>query len=485
MMTRDEIRALYDQGPDAVIDLVERLFAIIKDQQAQITALSQRVRHLEERLAINSRNSNKPPSSDQFSKKTRSLRKRGKNKSGAQTGHEPHNLRRVDNPDEVVLHKVDRCNQCNHSLESVQMLDYSARQVFDLPSIKLSVTEHRAEIKSCPECGESNIAAFPQQVTNLVQYGENIKALGVYLMSYQLLPYRRTREILEDICGQALAEGTLQKGLFDCYQKLEQPVELIKNAVQQASVGHFDETGFYLDSSRQWLHVASTSELTYYQHHKKRGRKATDEIGILPEFRGRAMHDGLRSYLTYGCDHALCNVHHLRELTFLEEEQGRAWAGEMKRLLMRIKRRADKALRQGKASLTRRQQKYYERDYESILRRAMRVEARQPKPETGARGPKKQTKAKNLLDRLTWYKEYVLAFMRDFEVPFDNNLAERDLRMMKVQQKISGSFRTEQGARIFCRIRSYISTMRKQGHKVLAALRSAFTGNPILPLLSG
>lgn len=332
-MTRDEIRAVYDQGPDAVIDLVERLFAIIADQQAQIAALTQRVRLLEERLAVNSRNSNKPPSSDNFSKKSRSLRKRGKNKSGAQKGHAPHNLRRVDSPDEVVLHKVDRCKQCNHSLEDVELLDYSARQVFDLPAIKLSVTEHRAEIKPCPQCGTSNLAAFPQPVSNTVQYGENIKAFAVYLMSYQLLPYRRTREILEDLTGQGLAEGTLQKGLEACYEQLEQPVELIKQAVEQARVGHFDETGFYLDSKRQWLHVAATNELTYYQHHKQRGRKATDEIGILPVFRGRAMHDGLRSYLSYECAHALCNVHHLRELTFLEEEQGRAWAGEMKRLL--------------------------------------------------------------------------------------------------------------------------------------------------------
>jgi transposase len=325
MMTRDEIRAVYDQGPDAVIDLVERLFAIISDQQAQIAALSDRVRHLEERLAINSRNSNNPPSSDSFSNKTRSLRKRGKKRSGAQKGHTPHTLSRVDTPDEVVLHKVDRCKACNCSLKDVTAADYTARQVFDLPQIKLSVREHRAEIKQCPDCGRNNIAAFPQQVSNTVQYGENIKSLGVYLMSYQLLPYRRTRQLLEELAGQAVAEGTLQKGLEQCFEQLEQPVELIKKGVEQAELGHFDETGFYLNGKRQWLHVACTPELTYYQHHSCRGIKATDEIGILPHFKGRAMHDGLRSYLSYPCEHALCNVHDLRELTFLEEEQGCTW----------------------------------------------------------------------------------------------------------------------------------------------------------------
>lgn len=485
MMNRDEIRAVYDRGPEAVIELVEHLFAIIAQQQQQIASLTQRVEELEARLNTDSRNSNKPPSSDTFKKKSRSLRKKGQKKTGAQPGHDPHSLRQVPNPDRVIIHQVERCYRCKASLKNIAASDCYARQVFDLPQVKMEVTEHRVEVKFCPGCGNRCEGEFPPGITNLTQYGDSIKSLAVYLMNYQLLPYRRTREIVAEFVGQPVAEGSLQSALLECFQGLCQTQELIREGVLKAELTHFDETGFYVEGKRQWLHVASTCGLTYYSHHTRRGRKATDEIGILPRFSGIALHDALHNYLSYSCDHALCNAHHLRELTYLEEEEHQKWAARMKELLIEIKQAVEAARDKGKSRLSESQIKEYERRYCKILKQGLRVESRKPSPATGRRGKKKQTKAKNLLDRMKRYRRETLRFMYDFRVPFDNNQAERDVRMMKVQQKISGSFRTEQGARIFCRIRSYISTMRKQGHNVLAALKSVFAGNPIVPTLSG
>lgn len=300
MMNRDEIIAVYDRGPEAVIELVEHLFAIIAQQQQQIASLSQqvasltqRISELEARLNTDSHNSNLPPSSDSFKNKTRSLRKRGKRKRGAQPGHDPHCLRQVDNPDRVIIHRVEKCLNCQASLKDVAASDCNARQVFDLPQVKMEVTEHRVEVKICPVCGVSCEAQFPEGVTNLTQYGETIKSLSVYLMNYQLLPYRRTREIVADFIGQPVAEGSLLSALKQCFEGLAQSDALIKQAVGKTCLAHFDETGFYVEAKRQWLHVASTSGLTYYSHHPKRGCKAMDEIAILPRFKGIALHDAL------------------------------------------------------------------------------------------------------------------------------------------------------------------------------------------------
>lgn len=484
-MNRDEIKAVYDRGPEAVIELVEHLFAIIQQQQIEIARLTQRVNELEARLNIDSHNSNKPPSSDSFKKKSRSLRQPSKKKPGAQPDHEPHSLQQVANPDRVIIHQVNECDQCNASLVDVAVEDYHCRQVFDLPPIKLEVTQHQVEIKLCPNCSTLCQGQFPHQVSNLTQYGEGVKSLAVYLINYQLLPYRRSREMMQDLLGQPLAEGTLHSALEQCFDGLSQTEELIRQGIIKADLAHFDETGFYVEGNRQWLHVASTSRLTHYAHHQKRGRAASEEIAILPAFEGRAIHDGLKSYMSYSCKHGLCNAHHLRELTFLEEEMGEKWAGEMKILLPEIKERVEKAVEEAKTALSPEEIKEFEGRYDRILKRGLRAESRKPALPTGKRGPKKQSKGKNLLDRLMKYREETLAFMYDFSVPFDNNLAERDLRMMKVKQKISGCFRKGEGANRFCRIRSYISTMRKQGHNVLTALKSVFAGRPIAPALSG
>jgi len=489
-MKREEIKAIYDQGPEAVIDLVERLFSIIEKQQEQITAqqeqitkLTARVKELEDRLAKNSQNSSKPPSTDQ-QRQTNSLRKPTGNKSGGQTGHEGNTLCQVENPDHTVVHEIVKCCDCGFDLQSTPASQYDCRQVFDLPPVKLEVTEHQAEVKECPQCGQTNTAGFPDGVNNIVQYGKVIKGLIVYLMNYQLIPYRRTTEIIADLCGQSISEGTLHQTVAECADNLADSCEQIKEAIKQAGVANFDETGLYVNGERFWLHVSATKTLTYYQYHEKRGSEALDAINILPNFTGTAVHDGYSCYQDYCCQHALCNAHHLRELTFLAEQYGLAWANKMIAHLLKIKEAVDDARLAGKTLLDKIAIAKFERRYQRILREGLAADIPPEPSDQPRRGRKKQSKAKNLLDRLSNYRKETLAFMYDFNVPFDNNQAERDIRMMKVQQKISGCFRSTMGAKVFCQIRSYISSMRKQGHNVFAVLKSVFSPNPIQPAFS-
>jgi len=318
-----------------------------------------------------------------------------------------------------------------------------------------------------------------------VQYGPQLKSLVVYLVDYHLLPWQRTCELLGDLLGQPLAAGTLAAAITDCAQGLVAAEEQIKQALTRAPVAHCDETGLSVAGRREWVHVASTTLLTYYGPHAKRGGAATQAIGILPAFSGRAVHDAWAPYFEYACAHGLCNAHHLRELTFVHEQLGQGWAGEMKELLVSIKHAVARARATGATALPKAQQRRFQTTYESLLATGLQVPENHPPPATGKRGRPKQTKAKNLLDRLGQYKAETLAFMSDFAVPFDNNQAERDLRMLKVQQKIAGCFRSTGGAQAFCRIRGYLSTLKKQGRNVLTALSSVFAGYPLSPLPEG
>jgi transposase len=361
---------------------------------------------------------------------------------------------------------------------------YERRQVVDIPPLlALEVSEHRALRKKCSGCGRSTTASFPAEVSARVGYGPRIKALCVYLMNYQLLPYERTSELLEDLFGKpAPGAGTLHSVLRSCFEGLQDTEEAIKAGIRQARVGHFDETGLRVGEKGMWVHVGSTTKLTHYAVHQKRGSLATKEIGILPSFRGVAVHDGLTAYGAYEqCKHALCNAHHLRELTFIEEEHEQQWAGQMKALLMEIEEAVREEAARGGKRLASETIRDFERRYQRVLKAGLA--ANPPPKRTGKRGRPKQSKGKNLVDRLDKHRGAVLRFMHDFGVPFDNNQAERDLRMIKVRQKISGCFRTEEGASAFLRIRGYISTVKKQGENVLAALESIFVGEPFIPNL--
>lgn len=472
----------YRQGPDAIVALVAGLMA---ELAGRVTALEAENAGLRARLNLTSRNSSKPPSSDGpgSTPHPKSQRTPSGRKSGGQPGHPGHTLRLVDAPNEVLVHAPARCQACGQSLADTPAVHRERRQVVDLPPVKVRVVEHQVETKCCPACGAETAGVFPEGVTAPAQYGPTVATVGVYLNQEQLLPLERTCQTLADLFGCPLAEGTLEGMVGDCHEQLAEAEAAIKQGVTEAAVAHFDETGVRIAGKTRWLHVASTASLTFYAAHPKRGREAVDAVGVLPAFVGRAVHDGLTSYWQYGrCAHALCNAHHLRELTFVEEELGQSWAGDLKALLREIKQAVDEVRGEGMTALPPEMRGAFGLRYDAVLEAGR---AANPPPEpTGQRGRPKRGKAGSLVERLRERKGAVLAFMEDFQVPFDNNQAERDLRMVKVRQKVSGCFRTTAGAEQFCRIRGYISTLRKQGVSVLSGLSRAITRDPPLPTLT-
>jgi len=305
-------------------------------------------------------------------------------------------------------------------------------------------------------------------------------ATAVYLVQQQLLPWARACEVLSDLVGAQISEGTLASLIERCAQNLGEVEEQIKQALVKADVLHQDETGLYVKGVRQWMHVTCTPRLTHYAVHASRGRAALDAIGILPRFGGTSVHDGWRSYFLYACSHALCLVHLLRELTFLAEEQRLEWAADLKALLLEMKQATDQAREQGLATLHPLEVEDWQAQFVALLAHADATTPTAQAP-PGKKGRAKQSAARNLLDRLIGDQQAVLAFLHRLVVPFDNNQAERDVRMVKVQQKVSGSFRSEAGASAFCRIRGYLSTLRKQGLDLLASLEATLRGHPILP----
>ncbi len=492
MMTRQEAEAIYDAGKDTVVRVlldmdrrIRSLEAQVQDLSARLGASEHRVRHLEEQVARNSHNSHKPPSSDGLAKpKPKSLRPKSQRPTGGQPGHPGHTLRMVEKPDRIVPHRVERCSGCGRSLAGQQPDRVERRQVHDLPEPKLEVTEHQAEVKTCP-CGCVNRAAFPSEAAAPVQYGPRVKSVGVYLGEYQLLPFDRLAEIMRDLFAcESLSEGTLVNFKADCSRRLE-PVEVaIRDLAAAAPVAGFDETGVRASGSLDCLHTVSTRLLTWYYAHKRRGAEAMDAAGILAQYRGRAVHDFWKSYFDYGCEHALCNSHLLRELVFLWEEQNQQWAQAMIDHLLVIKAAVAAASAAGLSALSCSDQERFLDGYERIVQAGYAHNPLAAPHGPKRRGRRKQSKARNLLDRFRDHPESILAFMRDFAVPFDNNQSERDLRMMKLRQKISGTFRSFQALVNFCRIRGYVSTARKNGLNALEAIRRVFLGNPFVPVVN-
>lgn len=477
---REQLRQLNkEQLIDIILDLREQIVKLTAIVQAQ----NERVKKLEDQVAKNSRNSGKPPSSDGLKKKPRSLREKGKRKTGGQEGHEGRTLKMVEVPDYEMLHAVTTCSECQANLEEVEVERIEKRQVFDIPEVHIEVTEHQGEVKCCPNCRVQVKARFPEGVERAVQYGPRIQAQATYLTNYQLLPLARTCELFGDFYGHQPSEAFILTANEAVHTQLEAPLAQIYDDLVQADVIHNDETGLRVEGKLNWLHVASTPTLTYYGIHQKRGQEAMHAIGILPQFKGISMHDGLASYRQFEqCQHALCNAHHLRELRFVFEQHKQSWAEEMATLLCAAKREVE-ACKPDQNSLPLARLTHYYEHYDALLQQGFAVNPppQTPPPENKKRGRKKQSAPKNLLDRLQKHKSQTLAFIADFRVPFDNNLAERDVRMMKVKQKISGTFRTRRGAEIFCDIRSYISTVRKQGHNVIEALYQALVQRPFMP----
>jgi transposase len=389
------------------------------------------------------------------------------------------------NPDEIKVHEVDNCFKCGASLIDIEKERYEIRQQIDILQSKLNTIEHRAEIKTCPECGHKNKGQFPEGVDKTVQYGNKLKALTVYLSQYQLIPYERIKEIIKDLYDHELSVGTLVNFNNKCYTKLEPIEDNLKEELINSKIIHFDETGLKVEGNNYWMHVASNEELTYYTAHKRRGKEAIDTAGVLPEFKNVAIHDCWKSYDQYGeCSHAVCNAHIMRELNAIIELEKQKWAEPFKRLLLDIKKSVDSNYSNNIFQLEEYLLKKYSDEYDILVANGKDEDYQINHKEYMKRKNAKKSDSLNLLNRLILKKDSVLAFMYDFDIPFDNNQAERDVRMVKVKQKISGTFRSTDGAEWFARIRGYISTIKKKKLGILSCLKTVFTSNPYDPTSS-
>ncbi len=474
-ITRAESDTLYASGPDAV-------FAALAQQAAQVAALTARVQELEARLGGHSQNSHRPPSSDGPRTPPRSQRTRSGQGPGGPPGHPGRTLALVATPDGVVVHDPPQCAHCGTALAGVPATAVARRHVVDLPPLALVVTEQRAATVCCPRCQRPTTAPFPPTVARPVRYGPRLLGLGVSLRHSRLRPYHRIGALLTDLFGAGPAVGTVHAASPTCAAALVTIEAAIKTALAAAAVAHADETSATVAGKRRWVHVVSTPRLTHDGWHAKRGHAATDAIGILPALGGRLIQDAWAPSWHYPCRHGLCNAHHLRELTAVAERPGQGWAEELRALLRAIRRHVEAGRATGGTGSPLVERDAFVARYRALLAAGY---AANPPPRRTPDGPRrgrlKQSKARNLVDRLRAHEAEVLAFLHEWAVHFDNNQAERDLRMIKVQQKVSGTFRNTRGAGAFCRIRGHIATLRQQARHVLTALEQTFLGQPPMP----
>lgn len=466
---------------------IAQLEAEVVTLREELAAALREIAELKARLGKDSHNSSKPPSSDGLKRRpplTRSLREKTQRKPGGQVGHSGETLHLVATPDVVTNHRPTVCVACQEPLPTTLVgVCAETRQVQDVPVTRLVVTEHRTLRVRCPACQHETVGAFPAAASSRAQYGPALRGLAVYLLTQQFVPYDRTCDLLADLYGVTLSAGTLATWVRQSADTLEPFETQLKAALHQAPLLHNDETGVRVAGKTAWAHVTSTATLTHYAVHARRGHLATDAIGILPDYQGVSVHDGWRAYQRYTtARHALCNVHHLRELTGVAEATQQAWASQMRALLVEMKTATKDARAQGTRQVAPATQTAFRAQYQALLA-AGRAANPPPERQPRQRGRAKQSAARNLLERLTVGQNQVLAFLGDLTIPFDNNQAERDVRMFKVQQKVSGGFRSQDGADAFARLRSYVSTLRKQGGKLLDALRSTFAGPLIYPAL--
>jgi hypothetical protein len=452
-----------------LIELKKEFALYKKETDAAIAALVKKNSILEERLGKyenpkNSTNSSIAPSQDSF-RKTKSLRKKSNRPQGGQKGHKGSKLKMVNEPHALVIHDVVKCSGCDQALcEAYQ--SYDARQVFDIPPISIKVTEHRRFHKTCGNCGVQNSGKFPKELVQEAQYGNDLKSLCVYLQNYQMIPFARCKELISDLTGHHISRGSLANFQKQCFDSLQDYEQTIKQQLLKSPILHGDETGIRLNGKNSWMHVLSNEKISFFAHHLKRGKEAMNDIGLLEHYKGNLVHDRFSSYFSYSCQHSLCNAHILRDLIYVEEAFNATWAKQIKKLL--IKAKNDKEKNPNLKS------SYYSRifkQYINIIRPVIKAYDKKFK----------KTDEQRLAFALEKHKRLFLKFIKQVDVPFDNNQAERDLRMIKVKQKVSGCFRSQKHAQYFASIRGYISTIKKNKQKVLENIQQAFLNNPFVP----
>jgi transposase len=465
------------------VDVV-RLRAENAELRAQVAELLRRVEELTARLGKDSHNSSKPPSSDPPFKKPppRSLRTPSGKKPGGQKGHPGATRELVDDPECTVVVALTGSCPCGRNRAEIAAAPLPERRQVTEWVIRREVTEYRTVAGVCA-CGRAHRSAFPDEVAAPVQFGPGVLALAVHLTQYQLLPYHRTADLLAEVAGIAMAPATIHAAVMAAATRLAAPVQAIQAALVRAAVAHADETGLRVGGDLHWLHVFSTDSLTAYLAHPKRGREALSAFGLLERFSGTLGHDHWRAYDQHTGYHGFCNAHHLRELIGIEEAfPDQAWASRMIDFLGEAKAAADQARAQGLAALPAPALEAFRHRFDAILDHGERRNPPRTHP-TGTRGRIKQSPAYNLIVRLRRRRDDVLRFLADLRVPFDNNQAERDVRMPKLKQKVSGGFRSTAGAEAFATIRSYLSTLRKQSANLYQSLVMAFQGSPPMPRL--
>jgi transposase len=462
MELRDDIKILKD--------LVLRLMKRVEDLESENATLRVEVADLRTKLNQNSKNSHKPPSSDGLSKKP-GLPKESPKKSGGQFGHKGKTLKMVDTPDAIVVHHISSCPCCCKVFSAADVVEVAQkRQVFDIPAPRMEVTEHQLGVVIC--CGRQHLGAFPPGVSQPVQYGSRIKALAVLLNNDYKLPLEKIEQLMSDLWGCSFNESTVATANACMHEALHPVEEQIKEALLASEVAHFDETGMRVEKKLHWFHVVSTAVFTYLFVHKKRGKEALQsEASLLKDFTKRAVHDCWASYFDFEqCEHALCGAHLLRELTNLAEN-GSKWASRMHCFFLQIYQASQK----GTAPVADHQA--WVLQFEHICHLADKEE---PPPKQGKKGKPKNSKGRNLLNRLLKHRDEWLAFAFADNVPFTNNQAERDIRCLKTKQKVATNFQTVKGAQHYARIQSFTSTLRKHSMNVFLNLINAFDRKTIV-----
>lgn len=466
--------------PDLANLTVKEKDELILALSIQVQTLTAEVAELKGRLALTSRNSSKPPSTDGLSKpapKPKSLRIPGRNPTGGQKGHTGHTLKKVEKPDHIKSHSAaSHCDECHAPLAGGTVIE--TRQVFDLPELRHEVTEHQVLETKC-SCGKVHRGVFPDNVTAPVQYGPRIMATAVLMTNHHMIPVARTGELIGDLFDLPMSDGTILKANEEARSLLEPTVKTIASALQVAPVAGADETGMRVAGKLHWMHILVTTSLTWMACHTKRGKKAFDDLGILPLFMGTLIHDGWKPYRELLCKHGLCNAHHLRELTYQFEELKQTWAKRMIELLVA----ACHEVTSVGGPLSKERLAHYHLAYEEILVEGEAANPQAP-PTPGKKGKTPQSKGFNLLGRLRNYKHDVWRFATDPGVPFTNNWSEQAGRMSKVKQKIAGCFRTKKGIDTYCTIRSYLATMQKQKANLYQSLVLTFQGKTPQPKLA-